>query len=736
MSGTNKLTIKTIVYSEKIILSLILILFTAFFSYIEWLRLVNFYTSNWDLGIIGQSLWTTTHGYLLFETTNYVHIGATSFLIIHSTFIAVPLSYLYILYPGPVFLLILQALIVTLSSIPLFYISKDILKTRTLSFVIVIVFLLSVGIISSILYDFHWESFIPLEFFSFYYFYYKKRYLAATIVFILGCGTLEVFPFLAAGLILFILSNNLESYKIKWSEKTTRIAIIFLFVTAFSFIMVRFLQKFAIPYLVGFPPSLNSVSNSTLSIFHFSFSVTSLISSLSYWGILYFSLLFIPLLYPKHFFSVLPWIISSVFITPTYSISLGNQYAFIAIPGIMLGFVYGINELRTRWKNLYSLTLGLITSSMLFLIVIPNGFAKLLNWQLDPNLTIFMWSFWFSILILHIILQKVNFKKTKFATHIVGSTSKKYFVIVLILLLVATNLFLSPLNSGNFKATNMPGYQFKYSYTNEISLVGNITRTIPQNSTILASDNLFPFVMNHDNSYSLRWTSFNYSSIPYFPFNSANLPTYLLLSSSQLHLIPTFISEAIAKTHRYGLLSYIYEEKTYPGSIYLLETGYKGNTTILNSQSAQSTIILTYQNLSIGPNSVIGTKSDAQYAKVITGPVNGFNVKSPVIWYGPYFNLLPGYYKVSINLSGSPMNNAENYSGPVLYMNANTFVGPYYYSTYIFNDQLVPGKWTTFTYYINITNPYPTEFRGYYYFTPDGVPAWTISLNYIQIQKL
>jgi uncharacterized membrane protein len=109
-----------------LILIAIAIIYAALMSYFSFLRYTDFYTSNWDLGIAMQSLWTNTHGYLLYESGDYESFGVLSFLQVHSTYIAIPISYIYGIYPSPLLLFIIQSIFVTLSVVPIYYISKKV----------------------------------------------------------------------------------------------------------------------------------------------------------------------------------------------------------------------------------------------------------------------------------------------------------------------------------------------------------------------------------------------------------------------------------------------------------------------------------------------------------------------------------------------------------------------------------------------------------------------------------
>lgn len=727
--------------SDILYLSIIVIVFTIFYSVISWLRFVNFYTTNWDFGIAGQLLWSTTKGYLMYETTNYVNSGAMSFLELHSAFVAYPIAFLYNIYPHPTFLLVLQSVIVSLSSIPLFLITGNTSLSKQARYAVVIFYLSSLPLVTSILYDYHWESFIPVEALFFYYTLTREKYLYSGLILLIGSATLEVFPFLAAGFVLFDLSNRLSMREARLSNRVFRYGIILLFTTIIAYLSIRIVQKLLIPLVVGTAPSLARLSNSTFLIFHFSFGIESLLSSFSYWIILYFSLFFIPIFYPKHIISLLPWIFSSVFIEPVFSSSLGNQYAFVAIPGLIVGFVYALDRVSNKWGSSAAIvaTISCILSIVIFFI--PNGIRMLLDIHRNPEFSYIVWAVLLVLIIFSFVFRKdITAMFSRNLKPIISSrlvkSIKKYSIVILIVALISVNTILSPLNPENKNATVMPGYDFRYAYNIEYTYMQQLTREIPQNSTILASDNLFPFVSNYVSSYSLRWTDYNYSSIKYFPFGSSLLPEYLLLSSSQIYIIPNFIYNAIFTLHEYGMESYIFSSRSYPGSIYLFKLGFGGNSTEIGSLGQRTTTILDYQNLSIGPNSTVMEEESSLFGKTILGPVSGYDVNSPVVWYGPYRCFEPGMYNVTINMTGIPIDKSYGLSKRVALLNGGSFGGTKFYSRYVDANTLKSGNWTVLKFLINITDPFPSEFRGYYIFNSSIEPAWQLELNYITIQRV
>ena len=132
-------------------------------SLISYLRYINFYTSNWDLGIEMQMLGDNFHGYLLFEAGDFETYGVLSHLEIHSTYIALLFSLAYQELSEPIFLFVCQALFFSLSLIPLNAISRYYGLSDRQSLFVTILYVTNVGYIASQMYDFHWMSLIPVE---------------------------------------------------------------------------------------------------------------------------------------------------------------------------------------------------------------------------------------------------------------------------------------------------------------------------------------------------------------------------------------------------------------------------------------------------------------------------------------------------------------------------------------------------------------------------------------------
>lgn len=151
MSIKRKLLIPTI-------LSLI---FIIIFSIHTIQRHLSFNSHGFDLGIYTQAIYLYSQGQLLsFSTLKHMILLAD-----HFGPILLLLSPIYKVFPSAISLLIIQAVFVSLSSIPIYLIALDKLKNISLSILITLTYLTSQGIIAAITFDFHLAtiSILPLS---------------------------------------------------------------------------------------------------------------------------------------------------------------------------------------------------------------------------------------------------------------------------------------------------------------------------------------------------------------------------------------------------------------------------------------------------------------------------------------------------------------------------------------------------------------------------------------------
>ncbi len=102
-------------------------------------------------------------------------------------------------------LLVIQAFVLSLTGVVVFFVAKDLIKRPLLALGISLAFLLNPGVFGMLVFDFHAEAFIALFYILTFYFYMKNKRNAFFVSAILLLGTIEEAPFLAATLGLVLL---------------------------------------------------------------------------------------------------------------------------------------------------------------------------------------------------------------------------------------------------------------------------------------------------------------------------------------------------------------------------------------------------------------------------------------------------------------------------------------------------------------------------------------------------
>lgn len=182
------------------ILLLILNLFFFFFYSYHSLKKHFQYDSNaFDLGIYTQSTYLYGQG-LFYNTLKHMnllgdHFGAVLILI----------SPIYKIFPSPVSLLLIQALFVSLASIPIYLVGLSVLKNKLLTFLITLSYLTSVGVLTAVNFDFHLAAISVLPLSLMVYSWYFKKWKLYWLILILSLLFKEDIPIFIFGLGLFQL---------------------------------------------------------------------------------------------------------------------------------------------------------------------------------------------------------------------------------------------------------------------------------------------------------------------------------------------------------------------------------------------------------------------------------------------------------------------------------------------------------------------------------------------------
>ncbi len=142
----------------QILLALCILGYTIFFATQLTLHYYSFGSRALDLGNYGQTIWNTSRGNWFHQTNQP---GATSRLSLHVEPILLPVSLLYLIYPGPEILFIFQSLVVALGAIPVWALARRALKNDWLALLFAVVYLLLPPMQAATLLDFHAVTLAP-----------------------------------------------------------------------------------------------------------------------------------------------------------------------------------------------------------------------------------------------------------------------------------------------------------------------------------------------------------------------------------------------------------------------------------------------------------------------------------------------------------------------------------------------------------------------------------------------
>jgi uncharacterized membrane protein len=340
---------------------------------------------TFDLSIGQQSLASTVHSnqpYPFYEATNCGRNDRCSFLLVHPVFLGYLVAVPYAVAPSAFTLFALQDAALALAALPLFAIAQHLTRSNRLSLVVAGVYLVWLPAFSGI-FSFHWEGFIPLEFFLVFWLWLTQRFAWAIPVVLLSYVTLEIMPVL-----LFFLAVY---FALPWARPSLRLlrlrlrlivgrpdpaqagnqsalgriskslynsamlrASIFLAIGSVAAYVVLHEFVTAGGWLLGLPP-LPAEYNIPLTqpVHSETFTLANLetawLGKLVFWLVIYATLAMVPLLAPRTLILSAPWIVLSLFATSGYY-AMGHQYGFISAALLMIGFVYGVAWLK-GWVN-------------------------------------------------------------------------------------------------------------------------------------------------------------------------------------------------------------------------------------------------------------------------------------------------------------------------------------------------------------------------------------------------
>ncbi|MEM3696133.1 MAG: DUF2079 domain-containing protein [Candidatus Bathyarchaeia archaeon] len=587
---------------NEICLFAFILVYFAVISYLSLIKYYTFHATAWDLGVFSQSLYTTIN----FRTIFYNNLEIGSHFHVHFSpilFLFVPF---YALYQSPVTLIILQAIIVALGGIPLYFLAKNELGNTKHSLAFTALYFLYPVLHASNLYDFHPEAFIPLLGFSAIYFLKNNKWSKYFACILLLLSVKEDASLVVVGIGLYGLFRNIKSIFKRKIDKNTVISLLTVFIgiagLLFAFYMISYfvtLDGYGSLWNQGYAHHTQNVygelggSEGLMGLLSFLIrNPLKILSQLSYLPsqkIVFIATLFLPLC----------------------------MFAFLDIPSILLFF-----------PNLLELMLA---SN-------PNYFAITYHYPLLLIPTIF-------VAVIHGV-RRLAFK--------CGQISEKDWVIsrILFIMMIATLitlLFTTPIIMQNIPMTLDENTQAKHRL---ISLI-----PLSTNPYVLTQNDYFPHVSNSLHSYAywnttaveyLLFDIFSYWFDHQDPVPDEYIARYGEPEAPFEERISRYVDSG-----EFGLLAQA-------GSLLLYKKGYKGELSfyfpLKMSINWRDTLPTEWKKLYF--EGIIVDDPTSMSQKVLMYKANSTK-KEPSFWYGPYIWLPPGAYEVKFRLKITNITNQE-----------------------------------------------------------------------------
>lgn len=364
----NRLKINAIERMENILtnrkheafLVLFIVLYILYFTTASFLRFDNFYTGRFDLGNMDQTVWNTLNG-RIFQLTDPDGVNTISRLSIHADFILILISPLYLIWSDPRMLLLFQTIVLSLGSVFVYLIAKQVVKDKNLSFTFAISYLLypALGFVN--LYDFHPVSLATTLLLSAFYFYIKKNYLLFTIFAVLAAFTKEQVWAIISLLGLYIFVKEILNKPNKNLKEALYGIILFVIsVFAFTALIWKIIplfkggNHFALEYYSQFGSSASEVARNILLNPLKTFSTLTEGSRIYYLSQLFGPLGYLSLLFPILLIFAIPDLMINLLSANPQLHQVYYQYSSTITPFIFISAIYGAKILMGKFKILTS----------------------------------------------------------------------------------------------------------------------------------------------------------------------------------------------------------------------------------------------------------------------------------------------------------------------------------------------------------------------------------------------
>src|SRR5579875_1412207 len=195
------------------LLPLLVAVYIAFFLWVSLGLYETFQMHALDMGNMGQAAWNTIHGRPFFFTNmrplySIEAFGTTTRLSFHVEALFPFISLVYLIYPHPESLLVLQTVALGLGAVPTFLLARDILRSSWLALDFAAAYLLFPALESMNLYEFHPVALATALLLFAFWFAYRRWYIPYILFSLAAIGTKEEIGLVVALMSLYLIFSG------------------------------------------------------------------------------------------------------------------------------------------------------------------------------------------------------------------------------------------------------------------------------------------------------------------------------------------------------------------------------------------------------------------------------------------------------------------------------------------------------------------------------------------------
>lgn len=370
---------------SNFLLALMIVIYVGYFSYFTIQRHQKLQSSYYDLGIMDQTVYNTYRGRFL-ELSDPISGQTIKRMAIHNDVLLAFLAPLYVFHEGPETLLVIQTIILALGAIPLYLLAKKILNSEFLALTLSFCYLMYPPLQRSNIFDFHAVTLATSLLLFMYYFWTEKKKVICFIFLLLamlskeqvalttGLFGLFVMYQSAMGPAFFKKKSNPDRKELTFGLLILLVSIAW-FVLSFWVIIPHFRQAdhFALSRYKEFGESTSGIISGFFLKPLTTLSKIISISTLRYIFLITSPLLFLSFLSPMHFLIALPDLAINVISSEANMHDIVHHYTAVITPFLFISAIYGLATIKKKYQKISNTTIFLLIIGATLILSYTKG---------------------------------------------------------------------------------------------------------------------------------------------------------------------------------------------------------------------------------------------------------------------------------------------------------------------------------------------------------------------------